>query len=318
MYVTKEEIARAKQIDLLTYLRTYEPQELVHVGGSTYSTKSHDSLKINESGVWCWWSRSVGGRSALDYLMLDRNLSLPDAVTLLNQSAPLPLTRQTPAACKTLDKPQGFSLPLRNKNNDCVRAYLAGRGIAASVMDYCIGTGQIYEQARYHNCVFVGFDVQGEAQYATKRGTGHDRFFGDVGGSDKRYSFCLAASGQSATLHLFECAIDVLSYATLCEHKGKSWQSLSLLSLSGVYRPRKDGTYTVPCALEQFLHEHPNVKTIALHLDNDKAGRDASAAIARLLGSTHEVLDRPPPSGKDVNDHLCNILRPPREARLQR
>lgn len=29
-YVTREMIDRAKKMDLLTYLQTYEPQELVH------------------------------------------------------------------------------------------------------------------------------------------------------------------------------------------------------------------------------------------------------------------------------------------------
>ena len=46
-YVTREMIDRAKEMDLLTYLQTYEPQELVHFGGSTYCTREHDSLKIS-------------------------------------------------------------------------------------------------------------------------------------------------------------------------------------------------------------------------------------------------------------------------------
>ena len=51
-YVTREMIDRAKKMDLLTYLQTYEPQELVHFGGNTYCTREHDSLKIsNESGA---------------------------------------------------------------------------------------------------------------------------------------------------------------------------------------------------------------------------------------------------------------------------
>ena len=34
-------------MDLLTYLRNYEPQELVHVSGNTYCTREHDSLRIS-------------------------------------------------------------------------------------------------------------------------------------------------------------------------------------------------------------------------------------------------------------------------------
>lgn len=34
--VSKEDLARAKEMDLLTYLQNYEPQKLVKVSGDTY------------------------------------------------------------------------------------------------------------------------------------------------------------------------------------------------------------------------------------------------------------------------------------------
>ena len=66
-YLSKEQIAAAREMDLLTYLRRFEPEELVHIGGDTYATRTHDSLKIS-NGKWCWWSRNIGGTNALDYL----------------------------------------------------------------------------------------------------------------------------------------------------------------------------------------------------------------------------------------------------------
>ena len=57
-YVTAEAIEAARQIDLLTYLRTQEPGELVHVSGNTYCTREHDSLKIS-NGKWHWFSRGL-------------------------------------------------------------------------------------------------------------------------------------------------------------------------------------------------------------------------------------------------------------------
>ena len=66
-YIPPEVVVQAREMDLLTYLRTYEPQELVHFGGGTYCTREHDSLKIS-NGKWCWFSRGIGGYSALDYL----------------------------------------------------------------------------------------------------------------------------------------------------------------------------------------------------------------------------------------------------------
>ena len=62
-YYDSEAIERARQVDLLTYLQTCEPQELVHVSGNVYCTKTHDSLRIS-NGKWCWFSRGIGGYSA--------------------------------------------------------------------------------------------------------------------------------------------------------------------------------------------------------------------------------------------------------------
>ena len=33
-YLSKEQIAAAREMDLLTYLRRFEPEELVHIGGT--------------------------------------------------------------------------------------------------------------------------------------------------------------------------------------------------------------------------------------------------------------------------------------------
>ena len=65
-YFTPEDIQQAKQLDLLTYLQIYEPDQLVKVSGDTYCTKEHDFLKIS-NGKWHWFSRQIGGRTALDY-----------------------------------------------------------------------------------------------------------------------------------------------------------------------------------------------------------------------------------------------------------
>ena len=75
-YYDSETIERARQVDLLTYLQTCEPQELVHVSGNVYCTKTHDSLRIS-NGKWCWFSRGIGGYSALDYLIKVITLRAP-------------------------------------------------------------------------------------------------------------------------------------------------------------------------------------------------------------------------------------------------
>ena len=68
MNVTAEQIRQAKQMDLLTYLQSYEPDNLKKISHNTWCTKEHDSLKIS-NGKWHWFSRHIGGTTALDYLI---------------------------------------------------------------------------------------------------------------------------------------------------------------------------------------------------------------------------------------------------------
>lgn len=86
-YVAAEAIEAARQIDLLSYLRTQEPGELVHISGGTYCTREHDSLKIS-NGKWHWFSRGIGGRNALDYLVKVKGMTFPEAVNLLTGTPP--------------------------------------------------------------------------------------------------------------------------------------------------------------------------------------------------------------------------------------
>ena len=81
-FYDSEAIERARQVDLLTYLQTCEPQELVHVSGNVYCTKTHDSLRIS-NGKWCWFSRGIGGYSALDYLIKVKGIPFALAADLI-------------------------------------------------------------------------------------------------------------------------------------------------------------------------------------------------------------------------------------------
>ena len=48
-----------------------------------YCLRLHDSLKIS-NGKWYWWSRGIGGRSALDYLIEVEGIPLVEAVQRIN------------------------------------------------------------------------------------------------------------------------------------------------------------------------------------------------------------------------------------------
>lgn len=298
-YLSKDQIAAARKMDLLTYLRCFEPQELVHVGGNTYATRTHDSLKIS-NGKWCWWSRSIGGTNALDYLTKVEGLSFLEAAQrILGGSSYVP-HKSAPTA--PLPKTE-FALPPKHADNRRVFAYLRSRGVDEEVINHCIKHGQLYEDAAHHNCVFVGYQ-DGKPTYGALRGTiSETTFAGEVPGSDKRFSFAVPLHASGKTLCVFEAAIDALSYLTLLKLRGQNWRAANTLSLSGIYQPRKDGTIRFPAALEQYLADNPSVKRIVLCLDNDRPGRAASAAIQKCLPQ-YEVIDNPPRRGKDYNDQL--------------
>lgn len=301
-YLAPDLIMEAKKMDLFTYLRTYEPGELVKFSGNTYTTRTHDSLKIS-NGKWMWWSRGIGGKSALDYLVKVRGMSFLEAVeTIVGYTAVQAPVYEKPQP-KRDSKP--FLLPEKCASNRVITEYLFRRGIDYEIINYCIANGLIFESLPYHNLVFVGFDENHEAKYAAYRSTNKYRIMGDCSGSRKDYSFRLEG-GISDEVHLFECAIDLLSYATLMKINGADWKALSLLSLSGVYAPAKNiGESKVPIALQKYLSSNPNIKRIVLHLDNDTAGRKATEALKIVLPKEYKVIDEPPRSGKDFNDFLC-------------
>ena len=81
--VSNEQIARAKEWDLLSYLQRYEPDELVRTGPHEYSTVTHGSLKIS-NGKWHWFKGEIGGKDALSYLVHVRDMGFVEAVELLS------------------------------------------------------------------------------------------------------------------------------------------------------------------------------------------------------------------------------------------
>lgn len=111
--LTKEQIRRAKEWDLLSYLQTFEPGELKRCGPHEYCTRTHDSLKIS-NGKWCWNSRGIGGRTALDYLIKVRGLDFVGAVEVLCGYCPPPQPeRPAPRPARTLSASGGQPVPLR-------------------------------------------------------------------------------------------------------------------------------------------------------------------------------------------------------------
>ena len=230
-YVTPEQIARAREMDLVTYLRTFEPDELVRLGPDSYCTRTHDSLKIS-NGLWHWFSRNTGGKNALGYLMTVKEMAFPDAVELLTGE---PAIQAAPRPAPKKEQQRILQLPPKNESTERVEQYLQGRGILQSVITHCIEKEVLYESADYHNAVFVGRDKDGVPRYAALRGTWND-FKLEASGSDKHYSFSIVENPNAKTVHIFESAIDLMSFASLRILWGQEWKQDAMLSLAGVFQ----------------------------------------------------------------------------------
>lgn len=304
--MTKEEIARAKELDLLTYFKLVEPSNLKLVG-KEYRHKVHSSLTISKDSLWCWHCIGLRGRTALKYLIDVEKVPYVEAVREINriqggvvhssQPVSLPQPRAEPEA------PRDFKLPKPDANSYAAMAYLRGRCIHPNVLTFCRKEGILYQTSfkNHPNCVFVGRDGEGVAKGGSLRGCTQLQFRRDIPGSKKIYPFYIQASTKADTVEVYEAPIDAMSGASLklMQHTGP-WRNVHYLALGG----------TDYAALDAFLKYFPAVRKIVLCLDNDNAGRTRTQdIIAHLAGSGKAVEDRPPPVGKDYNDTLVQYMQ---------
>ena len=147
--------------------------------------------------------------------------------------------------------PKPFVLPEKNENMRRVYAYLMkARCIDHRIITSFVKKDMIYEDKKYHNVVFVGYNPVGMPRHVHKRGTytKGEPFKGTVDGSDPHYSFHYA--GGDNIVYVFEAPIDMLSFIRLYQ---EDWEKHNYVALCGVAEH----------ALMQILKDNPNIKRIA-------------------------------------------------------
>ena len=281
MQYTEEQIARANQTDLVSFLN--EQGEQLVKSGREYRWKKHDSVTVS-GNRWYRHSQNKGGYP-VDFVMEFYHATFPEAVKML-------IDEEGEGRQKSCLAPSpDFRLPEKSETNETVIKYLTEiRRLEKDLVEEWIAGGNIYEEKKHHNVVFVGRDADGIPRYAHCRGTGGIKYRGDVAGSDKSYGFC--HRGEDNQLFVFEAAIDLLSFIQLFP---KDWKKRSYLSLGGVSS----------VALMTFLSERPQITSVFLCLDNDHAGNEASEKLAIEIPDGYSVI-RLKPSRKDWNEILCD------------
>ena len=298
-YIPREKLKEIRHLTAFDYLKNYHPDLLIRNGRKDYIHADHDSLHFS-NGKWYWWSQRKGGTSAIDYLVIVEGYTFMyacDTIMDAMQISPPVITHERPKETKP------FTLPAKDASNDEGFRYLyEERKIDPEIISYFIAKGQIYQDRYYKNVVFVGFNGDLPA-YAFKRGI-HSDIKCEHAGSNKAFSFSFTTI-YSDELHVFEGAIDMLSYMTLLKMKGSPFYSHNCLSLGGAATGiASKSEADVPIALHSYLKRNGHIRKIILHLDNDETGRRASKHIISVLNGSYTCIDDHPTFYKDVNEKL--------------
>ena len=253
-HYTQEQIENANRTDLVFFLQSHGEQAMR--SGSSYLWEKHQ--------VWIkdhrWYSHydSTGGYP-IGFVMRYFGMGFQDAVAELLGCTAYGLTPQSR---------KDLVLPEPSKTMDCVFAYLMQkRFIARDVIAYFVHNKTLYEDAQYHNCIFVGTDEEGIPRHIHRRGT-QGAFKQTETGSKAEYSF--HHDGNSDTLYVFEAPIDMLAFITLHPDNWKQHSYVALCSVS-------------ERAILHRLRGNPKLKKVVLCLDHDNAGITACYRIKDIL-----------------------------------
>ena len=231
---TDEQKMLANNVDLEQFLRM-RGERLERAGSSSkliYSDGAgrHDSIMIH-GNEWFDHKNQIGG-GPIKFMQEFYGMSFAEAVQELLGVKVSPISHKSRDDTVNEEKKE-FKLPEKAPNMRRVFAYLIKqRFIRSDVLVHFAKAGKLFEDAKYHNAVFVGLDENGVPCQASKRST---TTMGKtikltVEGSDTKYSF--AHYGTSGRLYVFEAPIDMLSYITL---HPENWQQHSYIAMNGVY-----------------------------------------------------------------------------------
>lgn len=258
-HYTQEQIETANRTDLVDFLNIHG--EKLKRCGAQYLWEKHQ--------VWIrgnrWYTHydSIGGY-AIGFVMKYYAFGFQNAVAELLGSG----TTQDNAPAISTQKPRELIVPEANKTMNRVYAYLMQeRFIAREVISFFAHHKLLYEDAKYHNCIFVGTDEKGVPRHIHRRGT-MGSFKQTETGSKADYSF--HHNGASDWLFVFEAPIDMLAFITL---HPENWQQHSYVALCSVSER----------AILHRLKVNPQLKIIVLCLDHDNAGRAACVRITGIL-----------------------------------
>lgn len=285
IHFTDEQKEQANSVDLEELLRR-RGEKLLRSGREFRLERRH---RITVRGSEWYDHAARQGGHAVSFLQHYYGMTYQEAMGLLLGDGPAAYPTAQP---KLEEPPRPFALPPFHTDMRRVYAYLLKqRHISRELVTHFARVGLLYEDAQYHNCVFVGTDEQGIPRHAHKRSTNSQGkpFKANVEGSQPQYSFHHA--GKDSLLYVFEAPIDLLSFLTLYPD---GWQAHSYVALCG----------TGGQAMHWMLAQNPHLRDVALCLDHDEPGQAAASRLQTELQGAGYHSGILLPVRKDWNDDL--------------
>ena len=244
---TEDEIRKANSVDILSLARGYgyEPEK---AGRKAVHMKHSGGLYIfpenNRFFQWTGPDDGVKG-GAIDFVMREENLSFPEAVGKLIGKEFSPSVKQV----VPYEKKEREPLVLPEKADNMKRAYwylVSVRGISPKIVSHFMNRKMIYQEKKYGNCVFVGYDAEGTARYCSMR----------------------AARDNSS--FKMDATIDLMSHASIAaDFYGRDWMQDHRISTGCLWNG----------AIDRYLEGHPQIKRLVFAVDNDYLARDKNGQL---------------------------------------
>lgn len=266
-----EQITFANQISILDYTRSLGLE--LDYRANHVLVKEIDSLELTLDGrEWHYHYTGTGG-GIVQFVTWFYNIPWKDAMqrlldfgrygSLEQIKTPADQILQRPVT-KEKEVPVPFMLPEKKKPYRNLFAYLIKtRKISQPVVQFFVERKKLYMDG-HNNCVFLGYNEQGQPVSAFLRGTvdreGKPPFKCIVPGSDERYGF--TKEGSNHRLLVFEAGIDLMSYMTI-----KQLQNHWYLDTTEDHFIAINGHKYEP--IRTYLRAHTEIDQIVFCVDND-------------------------------------------------
>ncbi|MES1051406.1 DUF3991 domain-containing protein [Bacillus thuringiensis] len=306
--VSEEEIMKAKDVDLLSYLEA--KGETFKKEGQYYRHTEHDSLLIRDN-MYVWNSRQEKGYGAINFAKMYYGMSFVQAVTDINEGNYKEFDRSKSAVNQKQEK---FEYPkyLEVNNHTAIKKYLVDeRKIDERLVNWLINKDLIVQDKR-NNVVYkwkdqggkgqiIGMSRQGTVKMDNKRGS----FKQIVPNYEKIHAGFTVDVGEPNKIYFYEDPIDMLSHWSIKQNEIKNAR---LVSMHGL-KPK-----TVIESIMDASKEGYQIKEVIMAVDNDKAGRDFVEHMEKLVGCKREL---PTLEKDDWNDVLKRKVKNEQEKTMK-